>query len=75
MLYAICIIFGVLLGIFIGVFMMALGANKALFGTLKTAYDEDGNNPYLFLDMDKEPEEIFSHNYVIFKVDKTQPQK
>lgn len=56
-----------IIGFFIGIFFFALCCNSLIFGTLKTAYDDDG--PYLFLDMDKRPEDIQKRSYVIFKVD------
>ena len=47
--------------------------NKA-FGTIKWAWSEDG--PYLFLDMDRKPEEMQGCQYVVFKTDlKSPPQK
>lgn len=67
-LHIIYLIGGFLLGIVPGMFLFALCVVKTSFGTLKTAYDD--GQPYLFLDLDRNPEEILKHNYVVFKVQK-----
>ena len=67
MLYVIYLVGGVLIGIACGIFISAVGMVNMIFGTLKTAYDD--GEPYLFLDMDKHPEEILKHKFVVFRVD------
>lgn len=57
-----------LLGFFIGVFFFALCCSSLIYGTLKIAYDD--GQPYLFLDLDKHPDDILKRKFVIFKVNK-----
>lgn len=64
------IIIGILIfiiGIFTGTVMVRHHYNKRAFGTLKWAQSEDG--PYLFLDMDRPPENMPKHSFVVFKTD------
>lgn len=67
MLYIIYMIAGILIGLPIGFIIFGSTMAKLIFGTLKTAYDN--GEPYLFLDMDKHPDEILKHKYVLFRVD------
>ena len=60
-------IFGMFVGTVIGVKYMT----KKSFGTIKWAWSEDG--PYLFLDMDRKPEEMQGCQYVVFKTDLRSP--
>lgn len=68
MLYIIFLICGFVIGTMVSLFVFLLYRNDKTFGTLKTAYDD--GEPYLFLDMDKSPEDIAAHKYVIFKVER-----
>lgn len=54
-------------GIFAGFILSAKYMNDRDFGTIKWAQSEDG--PYLFLDMDRRPEEMQKYKYVVFKTD------
>lgn len=65
--YIFFILIGVLIGIIIGTFMFAVSMVKATSGMLKMMYD--GDESYLFLDLDKYPEEIMQKKYVVFKVE------
>ena len=67
MLYIIYLIAGILIGLPIGMFVFGSTMVRLIFGTIRTAYDE--GRPYLFLDMDKYPDEMLKHKYVLFRVD------
>lgn len=60
------VIIYVIIGFIMGWFSLAFACQTLIFGTLKTAYD--GDEPYLFLDMDKRPEELAKRKLVIFRV-------
>ena len=62
------LILGLCLGILIGMFLFAFGITRLIGGTLKSAENDDGD-PYLFLDLDKHPEEIMVNKYAVFRVD------
>lgn len=63
-----------IIGIFVGILISIDYMNKREFGTIKWAWSEDG--PYLFLDMDRKPEEMQGCQYVVFKTDlRSPPQK
>lgn len=61
------VIAALILGFIIGALDVCFWMARRIFGTIKWAQSEDG--PYLFLDMDKRPEEMVGHKYVIFKAD------
>lgn len=68
------IIFGVLIfGIIIGIVISGKYMDDRDFGTIKWVQSEDG--PYLFLDMDKRPEEMQKYKYVVFKTDLKSPPR
>lgn len=68
------IIFGVLIfGIIIGIVLSAKYMDDRDFGTIKWAQSEDG--PYLFLDMDRRPEEMQKYKYVVFRTDLKDPPR
>lgn len=62
------LVLGLAVGIFIGIFMFGLGITRLIGGTLKSAENDDGD-PYLFLDLDRHPDDIMNGNYAIFRVD------
>lgn len=66
-MYWIQIIAALVLGFIFGVIYVCVWMVRRTFGTIKWAKSEDG--PYLFLDMDKRPEEMVGHAFVVFKTD------
>ena len=62
------LIIGLCVGILIGMFLFAFGMVGMIGGTLKSADNDDGD-PYLFLDLDENPDKIMSRHYAVFKVD------
>lgn len=56
----------VIVGFIVGVLVSSAGAVALTFGTIKSMDSEDG--PYLYLDLDKRPEEMAKHSFVVFKV-------
>lgn len=62
LIYSICVVAGFILGIL----FMAYGIARKIFGTIKSMDSEDG--PYLYLDLDKRPELMAYHKFVVFKV-------
>ena len=68
------ILIGILCGIISSMIVAIILAIKILtFGTLKMLYD--GDEPYLFLDLDRYPQDIAKYKIVILKVDKDITQK
>lgn len=67
MLYIICVIGGIIIGCMVSLFICFLYSYDHTYGTLKQA--SDGEETYLFLDLDQPPEKIMDRNWVIFKVD------
>ena len=53
-------------GFILGFLFMAYGVARKIFGTIKSVDSEDG--PYLYLDLDKQPELMADHKFVVFKV-------
>ena len=76
MLYVIFLAIGLVLGIIIGVLQWLLYMKKINSGTIRVA-DDGEDQPYLFLELKKNPEFILDHKYVVFKVnpDKITPRK
>lgn len=68
MWYILVLIIGIILGCIIGMKLKSLTPESV--GTLKFLEDDETGNPYLFVDLDVNPNE-FMHNqkYVIMKVD------
>lgn len=66
-MYWIQVVAALILGFIIGVLDVCFFIIRRTFGTIKWAQSEDG--PYLFLDMDKQPEEMVGCKYVVFKTD------
>lgn len=62
------LVLGLAVGILIGMFLFAFGFVNMIGGTLKSAENDDGD-PYLFLDLDRHPNDILSRKYAVFKVD------
>lgn len=62
------LVLGLAVGILIGMFLFAFGFVGMVGGTLKSADNDDGD-PYLFLDLDRHPNDILRRNYAVFKVD------
>ena len=56
-----------IVGIFVGILVGVKYMDEREFGIIKWAQSEDG--PYLFLDMDRRPEEMQKYKYVVFKTD------
>ena len=54
-------------GFIVGGLVTSYGVIALTFGTIKSMDSEDG--PYLYLDLDKRPEEMAKHSIVVFKVD------
>lgn len=71
-------IVGIVLGFIIGSIFFASGFIKTyLAGELKSIPGDEGK-PYLFLDLDKRPDDIAKYRYVLFRVgfcDKNRSQK
>lgn len=67
-IYIAYLVLGLALGILIGMFLFAFGFVNMVGGTLKSAENDDGD-PYLFLDLDRHPNDILSRKYAVFKVD------
>jgi hypothetical protein len=65
---------GVLIGLPIGMFVFGSAMSRLIFGTIKWVREE-GEDPYLFLDMDKRPELMADHKYVLFRTDLKDPHK
>ena len=65
--YIIYLIAGIAIGLSVGIFISAAALVRMNAGMLKTMYDDD--EPYLFLDLDKYPEEIVEHKFVVFRVE------
>lgn len=55
-----------IVGFILGLFFMAHAIILKTFGTIKSVDSEDG--PYLYLDLDRRPEDMAKHTYVVFKV-------
>lgn len=56
-------------GILIGILMTMLTAMWCRFeGLIRLHPGDDGERPYLFLELNKEPEKMLGKKYVIFKV-------
>lgn len=68
MLHFMYIIIGILIGLPIGMFVFGSTMARLIFGTIKWVKDDNGN-PYLFLDMDRRPELMADHKYVLFRTD------
>lgn len=66
-MYWIQVIAALILGFIIGALDVCAWVVRRTFGTIKWAQSEDG--PYLFLDMDKRPEEMVGCKFVVFKTD------
>lgn len=58
-------------GFIFGLFFMAYAMVINTFGTIKSMDSEDG--PYLYLDLDKRPEEMAKRSFVVFKVGMKSP--
>ena len=67
MLYILYLLAGIFIGVLITFCIMIAILNNMSCGMLKYAYD--GEEKYLFLDLDKYPEDILRKKFVIFKVD------
>ena len=67
------LVIGLIIGFIIGSIFIAKTQVKRAFGTIKWVSDDD-KTPYLYLDMDRPPEQMIGESYVIFKTDlKTDP--
>ena len=66
MLYIIYLIGGILIGLMVATFVWVNYIHYMTFGTLLQAHD-DGET-YLFLDLDKPPEEIHKYKQVVLRV-------
>lgn len=69
--YLLCSAISVIVGVFIGVFSSIIAVTDKTFGTLRSKNSEDG--PYLYLDLDKEPELMAHQKIVVFRVDMEDP--
>jgi len=67
MMYVVCILIGIAIGMFIYFILTALYVSEHYFGKLKKADSEDGS--YLFLDLDVPPEKMDGKKFVVFQVD------
>ena len=63
-----CIVLGLAIGIFIGMFMFAFYMVSITYGQLRIADANDGDDPYLYLELDKKPTDITDRKYVVFRV-------
>lgn len=68
MLYIIYLLSGIVIGAIISTFSFMCYIHKRTYGTLCQA--TDGEDTYLFLDLDKEPRYIMKTDKVVFKVNK-----
>lgn len=70
------LVIGLIVGIFIGLLSTSWRMANRIFGTIKSTESDDGDGPYLYLDLDKRPEEMTKYQFVVFKVGmKKPPQK
>lgn len=60
------LVIGLIVGVFIGLLSTSWRMANRIFGTIKSMDSEDG--PYLYLDLDKRPELMANHKFVVFKV-------
>ena len=67
MLYLVYLIAGIFIGIITNTFIFSMYIQSITYGQLIMKEDEDGGDPYLFLDLDKRPETIVDRKYVVFK--------
>lgn len=67
MIYIIFAIVGFLIGFMVSLAITTFYVRDHTYGTLKQA--TDGEETYLFLDLDKPPEKIMQEEWVFFKVD------
>lgn len=74
-MYWLGVVGGLVIGFIFGMIMCAFVDRERTFGTIKWVKPEDEDKPYLFLDMDKKPELMVGHKYVVFKTDLKYPQK
>ena len=68
LLYIIYLIGGILIGCIISAFFWVNYIRAITYGTLRQAHDED--ETYLFLELDRRPEDIKKWDQVVFKVNK-----
>lgn len=66
MLYIIYLLAGVFIGVIVTVLIVMFRLGRLVFGYLKFQENDDGD-PYLFLDLDRRPEEMLKHKYVLFR--------
>ena len=68
MWYILTLIFGIIIGCIIGMKIKSLTPESV--GTLKFLEDDENGNPYLFVDLDVNPNEFMrTQKYVIMKID------
>ena len=62
------LVIGLIVSIFIGLLSTSWRMANRIFGTIKSTETDDGDGPYLYLDLDKRPELMADHKFVVFKV-------
>ena len=67
-MYWLGVVGGFVIGLIVGLILAAVADEKRTFGTIKWV-KPDGEDPYLFLDMDRKPDLMKEHKYVMFKTD------
>ena len=66
-IYIIYLLAGVFIGVIITVLVFAMYHRSIIFGYLKMQDNDDGD-PYLFMDLDKHPNELVNKKWVMFHV-------
>lgn len=67
-------IVGLILGFIIGFFVFGMYIGYAYYAGMLKKMESDEGDPYLYLDLDKHPNEIGNCRYVLFKVDFYKPK-
>lgn len=67
-------IVGLILGCIIGAWVEAFLCGYNYYAGMLKKMESDEGDPYLYLDLDKHPNEIGNHRYVLFKVDFYKPK-
>ena len=62
------IIVAILLGVLIGIVVMAIGFMFLVVGVLRVDHSDFNDSPYLFLELSKELPFVINKKYVILKV-------
>lgn len=67
-------IVGLILGFMIGFWAFGMYIGYSYYAGMLKKMESDEGDPYLYLDLDKHPNEIGNRQYVLFKVDFYKPK-